>query len=83
MAWSRSRPVGIAAAWRRDRLCASLLVGYIVPMAALLAVINGNVGTVVRLRELVMRFVVWIAALGFVVLVQQLVARDEPRVLPS
>jgi hypothetical protein len=73
--------VGLGAAWHRDRLWTSLLVGYIVPMAALLAVSNGNVGTLVRLRELVVRFVVWIAAVGFVGLVQRLAARGEVRAL--
>jgi hypothetical protein len=72
---------GLATAWRLDRLFASLLVGYVVPMAALLAAINGNVGTLVRLRELVVRFMVWIAAVGLVVLVQHLMARDGERAL--
>jgi hypothetical protein len=55
---------GLHAAFRRDPLVASLLVGYIGTISAALALINGNVGTLVRLRGLVTRFVVWIAAVG-------------------
>lgn len=63
---------GVYPAWRRDRLMASVLIGYIVPVAAALALVNGNIGTLVRLRGLVLRFVIWIAALGFIVIVQRL-----------
>jgi len=58
-------PVGIAAGCRRDRLVACMLVGYVVPTMAALALTNGNVGTLVRLRGLVIPYVVWIGALGF------------------
>ena len=51
-------------AWRRDPLLVSLLVGYVLPTAAVLALVNGNVGTLVRLRGLVTPFLVWIGALG-------------------
>jgi hypothetical protein len=63
---------GVYPAWRRDRLLASVLVGHMVPVAAVLALINGNIGTLVRLRGLVLRFLIWIAALGFIVVVQRL-----------
>jgi hypothetical protein len=68
---------GAGAAWHLDRLLASVLVGYSAPMAALLAMVNGNVGTLARLREIVFRYIVWISAVGFVVLVQRLVAREH------
>jgi len=74
---------GIGAAFRHDRLFACLLLGYTLPMAALLAASNGNVGTLVRLRELVMRFVVWIAALGFLVIVERFAAPGERRAVAS
>lgn len=64
--------VGLVAAYRRDATFTSLLVGYIVTMSAALALINGNVGTLVRLRGLVTRFVVWIAAVGLMATITKL-----------
>jgi hypothetical protein len=58
-------PIGIAAGCRRDRLVACMLVGYVAPTIAALALTNGNVGTLVRLRGLVIPYVVWIGAVGF------------------
>ena len=46
-------PIGVAAGWSRDRLVTSLLIGFVLPTAAALAVTNGNVGTLLRLRGLV------------------------------
>lgn len=57
-------PVGIVAGWRRDPLLTSLLVGLAVPTAAALAVTNGNVGTLLRLRGLVTPYLVWLSAVG-------------------
>jgi hypothetical protein len=58
---------GFAAACRRDRLVACMLVGYVIPAAAVLALTNGNVGTLVRLRGLVIPYLIWIGAVGFCV----------------
>jgi hypothetical protein len=60
--------IGLPSAYRRDPLLTSVLVGYIVAMSLAIALTNGNVGTLVRLRGLVTRFVVWIAAVGLLVL---------------
>jgi hypothetical protein len=68
---------GVRPAWRRDPLLAALLVGYVLPTAAVLALVNGNVGTLVRLRGLVTPFLVWIAALGCAVALQRLVAKKK------
>ena len=38
-------PFGIVAGWRRESFVAALLVGWILPTAAALALTNGNVGT--------------------------------------
>ena len=46
-------PIGIVAGCRRDRLVTCMLVGYALPTAAVLALTNGNVGTLLRLRGLV------------------------------
>jgi hypothetical protein len=52
------------AGCRRDRLVTCILVGYVVPTAAALALTNGNVGTLLRLRGLVIPYLVWIGAVG-------------------
>jgi hypothetical protein len=57
-------PVGFAAGCRRDPLVTCILVGYTVPTAAALALTNGNVGTLLRLRGLVIPCLVWIGAVG-------------------
>jgi hypothetical protein len=58
-------PFGIAAGWRRDRLVTCMLVGYVAPTAVALALTNGNVGTLLRLRGLVVPFLAWVSAVGF------------------
>ena len=57
-------PVGVVAAWRHDRRVTSLLLGWIIPTAAALAMTTGNVGTLLRLRGLVTPYLVWFAVLG-------------------
>ena len=71
--------VGLRPAWRRDPLLVSLLVGYVLPTAAVLALVNGNVGTLVRLRGLITPFLIWVGALGGTVILQRLVAKEEAR----
>jgi hypothetical protein len=68
-------PVGVAAGWRRDRLMTAVLIGYVLPTAAVLAVTNGNVGTLVRLRGLVTPYLLWVSVLGYCVIVDRLAAR--------
>jgi hypothetical protein len=58
-------PVGVAAGFRRDPVITCLLVGYVLPTAAVLALTNGNVGTLLRLRGLVTPYLVWLSAIGF------------------
>ena len=57
-------PIGILAGCRRDRLATCMLVGYALPTAAALALTNGNVGTLLRLRGLVVPYLVWIGSAG-------------------
>jgi hypothetical protein len=59
-------PIGLVAGWKRDPLVVSMLAGYIVPTAVALALTNGNVGTLLRLRGMIIPYVVWISAVGFV-----------------
>lgn len=62
-------PAGIAAGWKRDPLTTSLLLGFALPTAAVVALTNGNVGTLLRLRGLITPYLVWLGMLGFVTLV--------------
>ncbi len=67
-------PVGILAGWKRDPLVTSLLIGFAVTTAAVLAVSTGNVGTLLRLRGLVTPYLIWLAALGLCAIGDSLVA---------
>lgn len=67
-------PAGIAAGWKRDRLVTALIIGYMVPTAAALALTNGNVGTLLRLRGLVTPYLIWIGVLGLLAMAEALLA---------
>jgi len=49
----------------------SMLAGYVVPTAVALALTNGNVGTLLRLRGMIIPYVVWISAVGFFALLER------------
>jgi hypothetical protein len=68
-------PIGIVVGWRRDRLVTSLLIGFVLPTAAALAITNGNVGTLLRLRGLVSPYLIWLAVLGALAAAESLLAR--------
>jgi hypothetical protein len=57
-------PIGFVYALRRDTLVASLLLGYAVVAAVTVAVVSGNVGTLVRHRGLALPYMVWLSAVG-------------------
>jgi hypothetical protein len=57
-------PLGFVGSLRRDPLLASLLLAFAAISAALVAIISGNVGTLVRHRGMVIPFIVWLAAVG-------------------
>jgi hypothetical protein len=71
-------PIGIVAGWKRDRLTTALLVGYVLPTAAVLALTTGNVGTLMRLRGLVTPYVLWVSVLGYCVMLDWLVRSPRP-----
>ncbi|HYU80415.1 MAG TPA: hypothetical protein VEK56_15605 [Vicinamibacterales bacterium] len=68
-------PVGIAAGIARDRLGTAMLVGYTLPTAAVVALTNGNVGTLIRFRGLVTPYLVWFACLGACAVMQRVLVR--------
>ena len=53
----------------------ALLIGFVLPTAAAIAVTNGNVGTLLRLRGLVSPFVIWVAVLGGLSVAEYFLAR--------
>ena len=67
-------PFGIAEGWRRDPWATAMLIGFIVPTAVTLAMTNGNIGTLLRLRGLVTPYITWISALGLCVVADRLCA---------
>jgi hypothetical protein len=70
-------PIGAVAALKRDRTIAALLVAYILPTAAVVALTTGNVGTLIRHRTLIVPFVVWVSAVGFASLMHWVLRRQE------
>lgn len=56
--------VGVVAGLRRNVLVTSLLVASVVAPAGIIALHDGNVGTLVRHRDAVLPFVVWLSAVG-------------------
>lgn len=68
-------PAGLVAAWRRDPAAAALFAGYALPTAAALALTNGNIGTLLRLRGIVIPYVLWLSAVGFCAALQRMAAR--------
>ena len=68
-------PIGAVAGWRRDPLLTCLLLGYVLPTACVLALTNGNVGTLLRLRGLVTPYIVWVSAAGLWAVLQALAPR--------
>jgi hypothetical protein len=70
-------PIGVVAGWRRDRLITMLLAGYMIPTAAAIALTNGNVGTLLRLRGIVIPYVIWLSAVGFAAALQWTAARSS------
>ncbi len=70
-------PAGLVAGWKRSPLLTCVLIGYAIPMAAAIAVTNGNVGTLLRLRALVAPQLVWISAIGLLAVVSALLERSR------
>jgi len=69
--------VGGAAAMRRDRLVTSVLVGFVLPTAVVLALTNGNIGTLLRLRGLVIPYLAWVSAAGVAAAAETIDRKDR------
>ena len=71
-------PFGLRAAHQSDALLTCLLIGYVVPTGIVVALTNGNVGTLLRFRGLVLPYLVWLAGVGFCVMIQRIGSPVRP-----
>jgi hypothetical protein len=55
---------GLLAGWRRDAVFTWLLAGNVLLGAAAVSLFNGNVGTLVRMRDSVVPVMMWLSAVG-------------------
>jgi hypothetical protein len=58
-------PVGALFSLRRDVLLTMILCGVTVVSASAIALLNGNVGALVRLRVLAIPYLTWVSMVGF------------------
>lgn len=77
--------VGCVAGIRRDSLVTCLLAGIAVVGGVTIALNSGNLGTMVRFRDTIVPFVVWLSARGAISLVNVVRSRGvaEPVVQPT
>jgi hypothetical protein len=66
-------PIGLIFSCRRDALVAALLFGYAAVAAVSVALVSGNVGTLIRHRGLALPYLVWLSAVGACELMTRLV----------
>jgi hypothetical protein len=70
-------PVGVWVGWRSQPTVTALLVGYVMPTAVVVALTTGNVGTLLRLRGLVLPYLLWLSVLGLYALLARLMKGRE------
>jgi len=68
-------PFGVVAGWRRDALVTALLVGAVVPTAVALALTSGNIGTMLRLRGVMVPYLAVLTAVGGCEVLETLASR--------
>jgi hypothetical protein len=64
-------PLGFVVGLSRDRLTTCLLAGLMLPTIVVVALTNGNVGTLIRFRGLVWPYLLMLASLGACALVER------------
>ena len=69
--------VGTIAGLRRDPLVTCLLAAFAVTGGLVIALNSGNIGTMVRHRDTIVPFVVWLSGLGVTSTLSTLAARNE------
>ena len=75
--------IGVVAGLRRDPLVTCLLCGVTVAGAVAIALNSGNIGTMVRHRDTVVPFIVWLSALGAVTTASTWMSWATPGTLDS
>ena len=73
-------PFGFVASLRRDALVASVLLAFAVVSAGLVALIGGNIGTLVRHRGTVIPYIVWMSAVAACDLLSRVARRSATRI---
>jgi hypothetical protein len=53
------------------------LAAYMLPTAAAIALTNGNVGTLLRLRGIVVPYILWLSVVGMFAVFQRIVTRVQ------
>jgi len=76
-------PFGFVASLRRDALVASVLLAFALVSAGLVALISGNVGTLVRHRGMVIPYIVWMSAVAGCDLLSRAARRSTTRRIES
>jgi hypothetical protein len=66
---------GLVAGLRRDALVTCLLAGLAVTGGAVIAINSGNIGSMVRFRDTIVPFVVWLSAVGAISTMSRIVSR--------
>ena len=56
--------LGMLAGYRRDRRLTCLFAGFVATGAVLIGINSGNIGTMIRHRDMIVPFAVWLAAVG-------------------
>jgi len=75
--------IGVVAGLRRDPFVTCLLCGVTAAGALAIGLNSGNIGTLVRHRDTVVPFVVWLSALGAVTTASNWMSRATPETLDS
>ena len=61
----------------------SLFIGYVLPTAIALALTNGNIGTLMRMRGLVTPYLMWVGVLGIVAMTNAALGLRRTQATPS
>ncbi len=69
---------GVMPALRRDRLLAAVLLAHGAAIAGIVALSGGNIGTLIRHRDLSLPYLVWFSMLGAIALLARVVPRRLP-----
>jgi hypothetical protein len=71
-------PIGFAVGLRRDALLSCLLAAHLAAVMMMVALTSGNVGTLIRHRDLAWPYLVWFAALGAYRLLERATTSEAP-----